>query len=1321
MDYKRINTIVGWMVFIFATTVYFMTVEPTTSLWDCGEYITTAYKLEVGHPPGAPLFMMLGRLFTMFSGPEGAAMMVNLMSALSSSFTILFLFWTITMLGKKAILNPGISLFSSDSASNDFDDVEEGAEKSSSTKNSRALTKGQQWAILGSGLIGGIAYTFTDSFWFSAVEGEVYAMSSFFTAIVVWAIFKWDHELADQDAFPDDEELQSSNADRWIVLIFFMIGLSIGVHLLNLLCVPVIAYVIYFRKYKEVTPMGFILTGVIGVVALGMIQSVLIPKTVQIAGWFERFFVNDLGMSFNTGTVFFFLLMLTIIVAVLMWSKRSGNSIVNTITWSATMIFLGYSCFAMIVIRSNANTPLDENDPENLVSLESYLKREQYGDWPILYGQYFNSDINEDSDDWADRSDVYLRRFVVIDKMGNELKGFKTEAAAVNFVGDRALSIEEKYFKTFDGTNKKYTYKSSESTFFPRMYSSEARHVSGYKSWSGHTGDGIPTMGQNLSYFATYQVDWMYWRYFMWNFSGRQSDEQGHGNARDGNWISGLNFIDKLHIGDQTNAPSVITDNPSHNEYYMLPFILGLIGFIFMLTKYTRGWWLVMLLFLLTGFAIIIYLNQKPIEPRERDYAYAASFYAFSIYIGMSVLALYEAFKSMIWKELAYIAGGLVLLGLALSVGDLTASVSVFYMTGVIVGSFALMILLREVIKQEMQGAVIAIALTLPVPILMGMEAWDDHDRSNRYTAQALAQNYLNSCDDNAIIFTNGDNDTFPLWYLQEVEGTKTSVRVCNLSLLNTDWYTEQMTRKAYDSEPLPISFTEEQYRQNGYRDYMYVLGTNQLTMGRQTLDPKWERVLQKKIESNQDLFQPAFTLATDNLYAILAGTKFAELKPDFLAFIPTMDSASTYFDFRTVVFNILKQAPEYGLSEQAQQAVQNTLITFNDAFDYLPADYAMDFLGNDANIEDRGNGQKLFILPSSGLRVPVDKQKVLDNGIVAPEHADRIVESIAWNIPKSTIFKADLMILDMVAHFDWERPIYFASSADRATYLGLDKYFFAEGLVYKLVPIEVDGSRNPNSLGEVNKTRMYENLMTTFKWGNMNQDGVLVDYYTRRLTNNYRVQFSVLADAYGSSIDNNQQRIEIMKQIQAGGVGLDTNEPIQTPLGEFIPSQIDADMKKAEAEIEEAKAKITEVINKSIEVMPHHNVPFGKVFPSYVSAYYVGGNEEKAQEYSDTMFVLFEEEMDYYLDVDPKFSSNMIEDMYSAYRSIFSLYQASAVFGTDKEHQEKVSNDFFRITQEVQDGLVDIKKYNRTVKNYSALQRIESTFEAFFNRINGQ
>ena len=841
------------------------------------------------------------------------------------------------------------------------------------------------------------------------------------------------------------------------------------------------------------------------------------------------------------------------------------------------------------------------------------------------------------------------------------------------------------------------------------MYSAEARHVAGYKNWSGHVGNDIQTMGENLTYFAQYQVGWMYWRYFMWNFSGRQSDEQGHGEARDGNWISGLNFIDKHHIGDQTMAPSIITENPAHNKFYMLPLILGLIGFIFMLTKSTKGWWLVMLLFLLTGFAIIIYLNQKPYEPRERDYAYAASFYAFAIYIGLSVLALYEAFKSMTWKELGMIVGVLGLTGIAFSAGNSTAAVAMFFIAAVVGGLYGLMILLRNILQKEMQGAILSIVITLPIPILMGVQGWDDHDRSGRTTAQALALNYLNSCDGNAVIFTNGDNDTFPLWYLQEVEGVQTDVRVCNLSLLNTDWYTEQMTRKAYESLPLPISFTEEQYRQNGTRDYMYVLSTNQLTMGRAAMDPKWEAVINKKIEANPDLFQPAFKTATMNLYAVLAATNFAELKPDLLANIPAMDTTSTYFTFRNLVMNLLQKGDEFGLTDANLQSIQNVMIAFNDAFDYLPADYAMAYLANDDNLEERG----MYFLPASGLRVEVNKENAVSSGIVAEEHKDRMVDFIRWKLPKSTLYKADLIVLDIIAHFEWNRPIYFASSADEATYLGLDSYFFSEGLVYKLVPIEVERGNNPNSLGEVNKTRLYENLMETFVWGNMDKEGVLVDYYTRRLTNNYRVQFSILADAYGETIDKKKQYIGYMKQVQAQGLVSDAE--IKTPLGSFIPNEIPQEIAKAEAEIAAAQAKISEVLDRGIEVMPHENVPFGKVFPSYVSSYYMAGNEEKAQQYSDMMMGLFEEDIDYYLSVDPQFSSTMIEDMYAAYRSIFGLYQASAVFGTDKDHQQKVSDDFFRITEKVQAGIVPIKLHS-----ISARSRIEQTFDSFFQRING-
>ena len=1299
MDYKRMNTIVGWMVFIFATTVYWMTLEPTTSLWDCGEYITTAYKLEVGHPPGAPLFMMLGRLFTVFASPENAAYMVNFMSALSSSFTILFLFWSITMIGKRIVLSPS-SVFKSDDSEN-------------KNQGRRELTQGEQWAILGSGLIGAIAYTFSDSFWFSAVEGEVYAMSSFFTAIVMWAILKWDHELQMQEWNPDNAETTGKNANRWLIFIFFMVGLSIGVHLLNLLCIPAIAYVIYFRKYKTTTPGGFILTGIIGVVTLGFVQSILIPKTVQIAGFFERIFVNSFGMPFNAGTIFFFLFMTAIIVALLIYSKKKQWPILNTSAWALSMIFIGYSCFAMIVIRSGANTPLDENDPENLVSLESYLKREQYGDWPILYGQYFTAKPKDQSE-WDDRSDVYQRLWVVTSRTGKELEGFNNKADADSFAIKNGGEVEEKYYMTFNGEKAKPAYDDDHSGFFPRMYSAEQHHINGYKSWSGHSGTRKPTMGENLTYFGGYQINWMYWRYFMWNFSGRQWDEQGYGGARDGNWISGLNFIDKNHIGDQTDAPKFITENAAHNKFYMLPLILGMIGFVFTLMRASKEWWIIMLLFLLTGLAIIIYLNQKPSEPRERDYAYAASFYAFAMFIGLSVLSLYQAFKSMNWKELAMVLAPMVVLSIIVAIADATLALSMLYITFVIALVFSFMIALRKALAKETHGAIVSTLLALPVPIMMGVVGWDDHDRSDRYTAQALAYNYLISCDDNAIIFTNGDNDTFPLWYLQEVEGTKTSVRVCNLSLLNTDWYTEQMTKQAYDSKPLPISFTKDQYRQGGLRDFMYVLSTNELTMRDAEILPKWRDIITKKIEFNPDLYQPAFSTACDSLTSILSKTEFATKETELFAKLPGFDTTGTYFEFRNLIFNLLQKGPEkYKLVEPQLIAIQEILLTFNDAFDYLPADYAMTWLADDNNAEARGaNG--LFFLPSKGLTVEVNKENALKSGIVSEADADRIQDKIRWKINKQAIYKADIMILDMIAHFNWERAIYFASSADKTTYLGLDKFFYSEGLVYKLMPFDVTPNRNPNSLGEINKPKLYDNLMTVFKWGNMEKEGVLVDYYTRRLTNNYRVQFSVLADAYLEDYDFHQQRLTLFNQIMAGPAG-DSAQVIQTPIGNFKRSDIPAEIKKSEEIIADSKVKIEQVLDRSLAVMPEHNVPYDKVFPSYISTYYGAGHEAKAEELTKKMMAIFDEEINYYISVGPEFTASMIDDLFQAYRGMFSLYQAVNIYGTNEAFKEEVGNTFYSMTERVQSALPAVQK-----ESPGARQQIEQTFYAFFQRIMG-
>ena len=1306
MDYKKLNNYTGWIVFLIATAVYVLTLEPTTSLWDCGEYITTAYKLEVGHPPGAPLFMMLGRLFTVFAGPESAAYMVNLMSALSSSFTILFLYWSITMIAKKISLSQDENLFSNA--------IEAGKEKI--TK----LTNGQMYAVIGSGVIGALAYTFTDSFWFSAVEGEVYAMSSFFTAIVVWAILKWEAEVTDQENEPDNEELQEKNANRWIILIFFMIGLSIGVHLLNLLSIPAIAYIIYFKKYKP-TVGGFFLTGIIGIGLLGLVQAVVIPKTIQLAGTIERYFTNELGMPFNSGAIFFFVVITALIVFLLVMSKKSGNYILNISTWSFSMILIGYSCFAMIVIRSNANTPLDENDPENLVSLESYLKREQYGDWPIVYGQYFNAEIDRKCQNWKDRSDGYLKSYVIQKENGNkDLAGFVKQEDAIAYQAIHGGEIVQKYLKTFDGKNKKYTYDKKRSTYFPRMYSSEDRHIRGYVNWSGARANKTPTFGENLTYFGSYQVGWMYWRYFMWNFSGRQNDEQGHGDSYNGNWITGLNFIDKHHIGDQTNVPSIIANNPSHNKFYLLPLILGMIGFIFTLMKGSKSWWFIMLLFLLTGFAVIFYLNQKPQEPRERDYAYAASFYAFSFWIGLSVLGLYDAYKNMKYKELGMITGVLVVMSLILMIGGVTGGMAMLYMTFVIVVAFAVMIALRKGLKNETQTAILTTLICLPVPILMGVQGWDDHNRSNRYTAQALAENYLNSCSDGSIVYTNGDNDTFPLWYLQEVEGKKTSVRVCNLSLLNTDWYTGQMKNRVYDSKPLPISFEEHEYRQNGVLDYLRVHGTSDMTMQTYEITSDVKKIVKAKIKYNPELFKNGFKTAADNLYNTLLASPLAQSQPAIVAKVNGFNAGGDYFAFRKFVLDLLGKGQVLNLTEETLHAIQNTLITFNDAFDYLPATYVMDYLHNPANIKtsspEQGN-QKYLTFPTKGLIVDVDKAKITalannddpEDDIVSKKDLERMVDEMRWKLTKNVLYRADLIILDIMAHNNWDRNIYFAGSAAKSTYLGLENYFFNEGLVYKVVPVQIVKNTSPYSQGEINKDKLYANLVSNFHWGNMEKEGVLVDYYTRRTTSNYRLHFSVLADEYATDYTAEKQKVNYLNQILAQEGGLPTDS-IRTPLGTFIRGEIANDIKKSEVVMNELREKTVTVLDKSLEMMPNNKVPFGRILPAYIAAYYNVDDTLKGNQYANQVLDLFSEELTYFSTIETEFSATYIQDAYLIYRAMFSVYQAANQANPESQVTLKAES---LVTTHMDE--ISRLKYKKHAK-----QAFDQSFGGFFRQLQG-
>ena len=798
MNFKKLNVITGWIIFLVATFTYLSTIEPTASFWDCGEFIATAFKLEVGHPPGAPLFMLLARVAGAFVSTEHVPVAVNSLSALASAFTILFLFWSITHM----------------------------ALRMATRKGDEELTSGKIIAVLGSGIVGALAYAWSDSFWFSAVEGEVYGMSSFFTAIVFWAILKWESEA------------DKPHNTRWLILIAYLMGLSIGVHLLNLLCIPAIAFVYYFKKYN-VTRKGVIYTFIISAVILGAIQAVIIPGIIKLAGKFELLFVNDFGLPFNSGNFIYAAIIIGLIVWGLMWTQRRGKALLNTVILGVSVILLGYSTFAMIVVRSNANPPIDENNPENVFNLLSYLNREQYGDRPLLMGQFWGSTM---SNVRGDGTPVYTATYKV-------MKGSRTEKVFYDgWMADHYVSqnpgttIDNEYVITDARKGSEPEYDPATTMMFPRMYSSQANHIQAYKDWSDFKGYPVrttdregkpsviqkPTQMENMRFFVNYQVNWMYWRYFLWNFAGRQNDIQGDGNITDGNWYTGIKAIDAQRLGNQDHLPPSMTENKAMNKLFLLPLILGLIGLVFQLTRDLRNWSVVMLLFLFTGMAIVVYLNQYPFQPRERDYAYVGSFYAFAFWIGLGVYALFDAARSITQKELLYGVGGTLGIGVLKYLTELVAgadhSISYcFFYIGIVSGVAMGIMYLMRTLRNDRASAVVATLIGLVVPVVMVRAEWDDHDRSHRYPARDLAADYLNSCAPNAILFTNGDNDTFPLWYAQEVENIRTDVRVVNLSLLNTDWYIDQMRRKAYDSEPVPFNMDLDKYRQ-GTRDVVALI-----------------------------------------------------------------------------------------------------------------------------------------------------------------------------------------------------------------------------------------------------------------------------------------------------------------------------------------------------------------------------------------------------------------------------------------------------------------------------------------------------------------
>ena len=1011
-QYKFVNNLTGWITFLIAATVYCLTIEPTASFWDCPEFITTGYKLEVGHPPGAPFFMLVANFFSLFaSGPSEVARMVNYMSALMSGACILFLFWSITHLVRKLVV-----------------------------KDENHITRGQMATIMGSGVVGALAYTFSDTFWFSAVEGEVYAFSSLFTAIVFWLILKWE-DVADQP-----------HSDRWLILIAYLTGLSIGVHLLNLLCLPAIVLVYYYKKVPGANAKGSLLALIGSAVLVAVVLYGIVPGIVKVGGWFELLFVNTLGMPFNTGVIVYIILLaacliwgvyesytekdkmrmaisfvltiamlgipfyghgagavvIGIIVIALLWlylnpktqdrlkeKYRVSARTLNTALLCTMMMVIGYSSYALIVIRSTANTPMDQNSPEDIFTLGEYLGREQYGTRPLFYGPAYTSKVA------LDVKDGYCQPRISY----NGTKFIRKE---------KATPDEKDSYIEIPG---RVDYEYAQNMLFPRMYSSA--HTQQYEAWQDVKGYEVPydqcgemimvkmpTQWENIKFFFSYQLNWMYWRYFMWNFVGRQNDIQGFGEIEHGNWITGIDFIDNLLIGDQTLLPTDLKENKGHNVFYGLPLLLGIIGLLWQAYRGQKGiqqFWIVFFLFFMTGIAIVLYLNQTPSQPRERDYAYSGSFYAFAIWIGMGVAGLIQLLSKWMQGKAAAKAG-------TSDEGE------------------------APELNPSLAVALIVSVVCLLIPIQMASQTWDDHDRSDRYMARDFGQNYLMSLQEsgNPIIYTNGDNDTFPLWYNQETEGFRTDARTCNLSYLNTDWYIDQMKRPAYDSPSLPITWDRMDY----------VEGTNEYIT-----------------------VQPEYKKSIDALYAqaekeALAGNPEAKI-------------------------NVQKEFGEnpYELKNILKYWVRN-------------------------------KNKELQVIPTDSVVIKVDKEAVRRSGMLLP--GDSIPDYMPIKLrtkdsqgnyhPKRALYKSELMMLEMLAEANWERPIYIAVSVGQENQLGLDNYFIQEGLAYRFTPFDT------NKTGvKIDSEKMYDNLMNKFKFGGIDKPGIYIDENAMRMCYSHRRIFAQL------------------------------------------------------------------------------------------------------------------------------------------------------------------------------------------------------------------
>ena len=1050
MNFKRWDRLVGWMVFAIATITYLLTMEPSSSLWDCAEFIATSYKLEVGHPPGAPLFMLLARIATLFApSTHYVPHMVNAMNCVSSAFCILFLFWTITHIARRML-----------------------------TAGGREFTDAHKIAALGAGAIGALAYTFTDTFWFSAVEGEVYAQSSMFTALVVWLMLKWE------------EQADEPHSNRWIILIAYLMGLSIGIHILNLLTIPALVFIYYFRRYEKITLKGVVLATLVALAILGFINGIIIPYTVYIGAMVDVFFVNTLGLPVNMGIVVFALALFAALFYGIFRTHRAGKKIANLLLLATTMILIGFSSYATVTIRAVANPPMNSNNPNNPHALLAVLNRDQYGNRPLLYGPYYSSPVDD-----------------------------VVESTSYHYNSETG-----RYEQVVQLTD--YVYPSEFKHFFPRLWNS-MKGEAAYKPWAAYrtktdvlrdengevirdengqamrgevldfgrtvydsvTGENFtePTFGENLYYFFTYQLNYMYWRYFLWNFVGRQDDIQADENTiAHGNWLSGITPLDELYLGPQSGLPDEMAENPARNTYFFLPFLLGLLGLIYQLNRDQRSFTVVMWLFIMMGIALVVYFNTGPGEPRERDYVYAGSFYAFCIWIGLGVLALYDLFT--------------------IALGE----------------------------KRTRIAATAAIVVSLSVPTILAAENWDDHDRSGRTMARDIGWNYLQSLPKNAIVINYGDNDTFPLWFNQEVDGVRLDVRIMNSSYLGGEWYIDEMKTAANDAAPVPFSLPSSKY--SFVNDAL----------------PVRERV--------------------------------------------------------------------------------NRVVEIDELMDFIKSE-------NESTKLPLVDGTMMDYVPARRIAIPVNKENAIKSGIVKEQDYDLMVDTVYINIAerKQRLEKSEMMLLDLLANFDWNRPICFTQVYILQD-LGLLDYLQFDGYAYRLVPI-LTPYRSSWDIGRIDTDVTYPLLKDVFRYGNLAEEGVHADHFTQ-----YNLSASRARESFA----------RVAKQL-----------------------------------IHEGKEdKALELLDRGLEVLPSPKIRYSdaNTYP-FIEGYYSLGEWEKGDDLLQHYLQSLIQNIEYYLQFDgmqANLVGNIIQDKMD---SLFELYYLAAY--AQRDEIVRSLNDYLKTFGYTDDELI--------------------------------